>query len=231
MPASLDWLDDDILRLIGRCLADTPTDVGALASTSRPVRDALAALLKELKTLHTICARAAGITSVAQLRAVKTLMFHSQTFTHTEIAGLSLLFCTSCSPNLRELCFYGGGMTDTGLAALLGALIEGSGKYCHVGSASHLTMLALTGRPFTARAATLLAESIPRFNQLRRLELDGKVAPLEHFEPLFEQCRKIYDKKHMERRAAGASETLVVTHARTHGARSAKVFGPNPASR
>ena len=170
MAASLDWLDDDIVRLIGRCLARSPAALAALARTSRATHALLAAMLLEVKSLLDICKQAVGITDVAQLRSVGTLLFHDALSTQ-QISSISLALSSDVTPNLKELCFYNVGMSDDGLIALLGALVEGDGKYAHAGSAANLTMLALSGNLITGRAVEALTKAIPRFTRLRRLEI------------------------------------------------------------
>ena len=94
--ASLHWLDDDIVLLIGRCLANAPTSLSAFAKTSCSIHTLFAAMLAELKCLNCVCRSAVGIASMAQLRSLGTLIFHDQPFAQHELSGLSLVLSTTC---------------------------------------------------------------------------------------------------------------------------------------
>ena len=208
--ASLHWLDDDIVLLIGRCLANAPTSLSAFAKTSCSIHTLFAAMLAELKCLNCVCRSAVGIASMAQLRSLGTLIFHDQPFAQHELSGLSLVLSTTCTPNLTELCIHGGLMDDNGLVSLLGVLAQGGGKYCLAGAAAKLTMLSITEQRFTRRAVEAIANSIPSFERLRLLELSCINCTYEDLLPLFCKCHEIYDNRQGQLRAAGASKTILV---------------------
>ena len=177
-------LSDDNIVLIGQFLLCSPRSVFVLAHLSKSLNELMLPTLAQLKSLLFICDRALGVTRVAQLARLGTLIFHSHGFSLGEINGLRLAISSDAMPALREICLDGCNMTDLHWDALTLAIHPGTDRSDaqHTGASKRLTMLSLTQQRFSGHVLVTLGGMIEsgHFPRLRLLDLTGSIHGVVH---------------------------------------------------